>query len=83
MKLSRNDMSGKCYSASGMMKQAGATVDQILIVMVHLLVPSFIGKQVFSLSLHTAQQLGGRFRMRLLELEFWLTDYIIKHFRLY
>lgn len=73
MKLSRNgDVSGKCYSASGMMKQAGTTVDQIPIVMILLLVPSFIGKQMFSLSLHVAEQLGGRFRMRLLDLEFCL-----------
>lgn len=84
MKLSRNgDVSGKCYSASGVMKQAGATGDQILIVMALLLVHYFIGKQIFFLSLHIAEQLGGRFKMRLLELEFWLTDCIISHFRLY
>lgn len=65
MKLSRNgDVSGKCYSASGMRKQVGATVDQILIVMALLLVHSFIGKQIFSLSLHIAEKLGGRFKMR-------------------
>lgn len=56
MKLSRNgDVSGKCYSASGVMKQAGATGDQILIVMALLLVHYFIGKQIFSLSLHIAE----------------------------